>query len=133
MKQLILLRGLPGAGKTTLANFLNQNIASCASISADDYFMQEGEYVFDISKLGAAHAECRWLTDWAMETGTETIVIHNTNTTEKEMKDYFLLAAGHDYSVVSLVVENRHGNSSVHGVPEETLLKMKERFHVKLL
>jgi hypothetical protein len=29
-------------------------------------------------------------------------------------------------------VENRHGNSSVHNVPEETIEKMKKRFEIKI-
>lgn len=37
MKQLILLRGLPGCGKTTLANFFSENIENCVSFSADDF------------------------------------------------------------------------------------------------
>lgn len=61
------------------------------------------------------------------------IVVSNTSTTEKEMQPYLDLAKEFGYTVVSLIVENRHGNSSVHGVPKETLEKMKNRFEVKLV
>jgi hypothetical protein len=42
------------------------------------------------------------------------------------------LAKAYDYNVVSLIVENRHGNKSVHGVAEETMDKMEKRFEIKL-
>ena len=34
--------------------------------------------------------------------------------------------------VITLIVENRHGNKSVHNVPDETMVKMRERFSVSL-
>ena len=60
------------------------------------------------------------------------IVVSNTFTQEWEMKAYMDLAAKYGYQVVSLIVENRHGNSSIHNVPDETIEKMKSRFEVKL-
>ena len=61
-------------------------------------------------------------------------MVHNTNTVEKEMDWYFYAALMYGYDVVSLnAVENRHGCSNVHNVPEATLEKMKARFDVKLI
>ena len=48
------------------------------------------------------------------------------------MKSYFELAEQYDYKVYSLIVENRHGGVNEHGVPDEVLTKMKDRFEVKL-
>ena len=48
------------------------------------------------------------------------------------MKDYFDLASLHGYRVVSLIVENRHDGQNIHGVPTETLEKMRNRFEIKL-
>ena len=56
------------------------------------------------------------------------IIVSNTSTTEKELQPYLELAKKYDYKVVSLIVENRHGNKDIHGVPEETLVKMENRF-----
>jgi hypothetical protein len=61
------------------------------------------------------------------------IVVSNTSTTEKELQPYLDLANEYGYKVVSLIVENRHGNSNVHSVPQETLQKMKDRFQIKLI
>jgi hypothetical protein len=62
----------------------------------------------------------------------QEIVVSNTATTERELEPYLKLAKSYGYIVVSLIVENRHGNKSVHGVPDETLEKMRKRFSVKL-
>jgi predicted kinase len=137
MKYLIILRGLPGAGKSTFANFIWQ---SGVIFEADKYFINaEGEYVFDAFKLHKAHEWCVASIEAAMQRNAESngqyfseIVVSNTTTTEKEIQPYLDLAKAYEYSVVSLIVENRHGNKSIHGVAEETLDKMEKRFDVKL-
>jgi hypothetical protein len=48
------------------------------------------------------------------------------------MDYYFELAKEHGYRVYSLVVENRHSGTNSHGVPEEKLVQMKNRFEICL-
>jgi hypothetical protein len=48
------------------------------------------------------------------------------------MEDYFKLAEKYQFKVVSLIVENRHGGKNVHGVPDDKLEIMKNRFEIKL-
>lgn len=55
MVTLYIIRGLPGTGKSTLG----KTLAPDASFAADDYFMVDGEYKFDPTKLGEAHAQCQ--------------------------------------------------------------------------
>ena len=69
MKQLILLRGLPGSGKSTFANLLGG-----IHVEADQYFMQDGEYKFDASKLKQAHNWCKLRVEHSMEDGVDKIV-----------------------------------------------------------
>jgi NEDD4-binding protein 2 len=135
-KVLIILRGLPGSGKSTFANYMFSNNI----FEADKYFYDEdGNYNFDATKLHAAHKWCQLQVEHAMEDNLESngqycseIVVSNTSTTEKELEPYLKLAQKYDYKVVSLIVENRHGNKSVHDVPDETIEKMKKRFEIKL-
>lgn len=132
-KMLYLLRGLPGSGKSTLAEaiYLGRD-CSCETLEADAYFYNEdGEYVFDATKLHKAHAWCLQQAEDAMTEGWD-IIVSNTFTTEKELKPYLDIASEYGYDVTSLVVENRHGNKSIHGVPEETMQKLRNRFSIKL-
>ena len=133
MNKLIILRGLPGAGKTTFANYLDFIDPEAITISADDYHMVNGEYKFDINRLAAAHTWCQEYVKMHMANYAGCIVLHNTSTTERELKPYLDLAKEYNYQVISLIVENRHGNKNIHNVPEETLTKMESRFHVKLI
>lgn len=132
-KTIYLVRGVSGSGKTTLAKEMTRLLGSCAKeISADNYFYQDGVYLFDVNKLDQAHNMCKYHTEKAMAEGCMNIFVHNTFTREKEIAPYTELAEKYGYKVVSMIVENRHGNSSVHDVPEETLKKQKDRFSVKL-
>jgi ABC-type glutathione transport system ATPase component len=129
MKELFLLRGLPGSGKTTLANSIGGS-----HMEADKYFIDGGEYKFDASKLKEAHAWCQFIVEEEMNyLKEERIVVSNTFTQEWEMQPYFDLAEKYGYRVYSLIVENRHGGINEHGVPEEKLVQMKNRFDVQLL
>ena len=56
-KILVLVRGIPGAGKTTFAEKLAWPLGAPV-YSADDYFMKDGKYIFNVAGLGAAHAQC---------------------------------------------------------------------------
>jgi predicted kinase len=127
MKELFLLRGLPGSGKSTLAESLGGS-----HMEADKYFTYEGKYEFDVTKLKDAHDWCQNAVRVFMENKNKRVVVSNTFTQEWEMKSYFDLAEKHGYRVYSLIVENRHGGVNEHGVPEDKLEIMKNRFEVKL-
>lgn len=128
MKELYLLRGLPGSGKSTLA----KSLAGC-HVEADQYFMKDGEYKFDASKLPEAHKFCQTKTASYMYSKWPRVVVSNTFTQEWEMKAYYELAKKYGYTVFSLIVENRHDGVNEHGVPEEALKRMENRFETKLL
>jgi predicted kinase len=126
---LILLRGLPGAGKSTLA----QLFSTAFWVEADKYFEDlDGNYNFDTTKLREAHEWCQGVVDSYMRNDIEKIIVSNTFTTEKEIKPYIELAKKYGYRVTTAIIENRHGNKSVHNVPDETMDKMKKRFQIKL-
>jgi len=139
--KLIILRGCSGSGKTTLAGWLNDMIRSttcttCYTVAADDFhYDSEGNYNFNIANLAAAHSWCRALVHDYMTTGIKVIIVHNTSTTENEIKPYIELAENYDYEVVSLIVENRHNNDNVHNVPSEVLQRQYNnlRSNLKLL
>jgi predicted kinase len=136
MKELFLIRGLPGAGKSTFANFIWNEYAIC---EADKFFVdKEGTYNFDASKLREAHEWCRDEVETRMKDNTlnpqyyPEIVVSNTFTQEWEMEAYYELAKKYGYTVFSLIVENRHNGVNEHGVPADKLDQMRNRFEIRL-
>lgn len=130
MKNLYIIRGLPGSGKSTIAKSLGK---PWQIFEADQFFMKNGKYEFDGSKLKDAHNWCKRKVQYWMHPSLvgslffRNIVISNTFTQEWEMRFYQIIAKKYGYRVHTIIVENRHG-----GVPEEKLEQMKERFQIKL-
>lgn len=115
-----------------MANLIGAKGAGYAHFEADMYFMVNGEYRFEPDKLHLAHKWCQIQTEKAMVDDTAIVIISNTFTQEWEMERYYELAKNYGYRVTSLVVENRHGGVNQHGVPEDKLEIMKNRFQLKL-
>ena len=132
MKELSLLRGVPGSGKSTLAKSLGG-----IHMEADQYFMENGEYKFDASKIKSAHEYCQtqtraWMSTDGTQVNVDRIVVSNTFTQEWEMEYYFNLAKEFGYRVYSIIVENRHGGINEHGCPADKVKQMSDRFEIKL-
>lgn len=122
---IILLRGLPGSGKSTLG----KQFGTC--VSADDYFMVNGEYKFDPSRIKDAHEWCQKRTVGLLDI-SDVVCVANTFTQEWEMAPYFLIAKERGIKISTLVVENRHGGENIHGVPPDVIEKMRRRFEIVL-
>ena len=117
----MLVRGLPGSGKSTYARYLVA-IGVCDShYETDRYFYQEGQYVYDPAKLGRYHRQCFQDTKNALERG-ETVVVANTFTRRWEMEPYLELGC------LYIIVEMMEPFGNIHNVPEATIAKMKERW-----
>jgi predicted kinase len=136
MKKLYIVRGLPGSGKSTFAEALvGSDFLVC---EADKYFIVDGEYKFDGTKIKQAHEWCRTKVETYMKDSLvndqfyREIAVSNTFTQEWEMEAYYKLAEQYGYMVFSIIVENRHGGVNEHGVPADKLEQMKNRFEVKL-
>ena len=129
MKQLILLRGLPGSGKSTAAKLFDKAL----HFEADMYFLDsDGNYQFDASKIKNAHNWCRDSVMDAMKEGHPIVVVSNTFTQEWEMEVYYLLAEELGYRVISMIVENRHDGKNIHWCPDDKIEQMRNRFEFKL-
>jgi len=93
-KVLFLTRGFPGSGKSTLANELGKD---GLVVSSDDYFMENGQYNFDLDKLRDAHTWAQQKIEEGMKQGISPIVADNTNVKAWEMKPLVLLALKYGY------------------------------------
>ena len=94
--KVTILRGISGAGKTT---WTKANAASATIVSADHYFMKDGEYRFDVQKLQENHNRCfRDFMD-AILKQESWIVVDNTNISTWEYSPYVLAAESYGYEV----------------------------------
>lgn len=121
---MILIRGIPGSGKSTIASRLTFT-PLISHIETDMFWVIDGEYKWDATRLNEAHAWCLAETRKLLEKGMIPVV-SNTFTTIKELKPYFDLAK--EFSVTPNVILAQGGFKNIHNVPEATLKRMRDRF-----
>lgn len=138
--KVIILRGLPGSGKST---YVSQKDTSSPrtvhSVSADHYMVDSDfEYAFDPQKLDMCHNFCLkdyigWVNDY--QDDDFTLIVDNTNTTEREIGTYFDIAKAYncDISIIQFdcSVENSFARNK-HAVPFKTIQKMYWRLQKPL-
>ena len=137
-KKLILMRGLPGSGKSTKAKELAGKNGQV--FSTDDYFClnEKQEYRFNGSLLGKAHQWNQRRSLDAMHVGIPIVVIDNTHTTIREMRsylDHMRLAKqlGYQVRIEEPDTEwkfraNELFARGTHGVPQKHIEKMLNRY-----
>lgn len=135
---LYIFRGLPGAGKTTRALALAEEIEA-GHASADDYFIgDDGVYRFDSSKLTQAHAECREKAESLLRFGLDAVV-HNTFTQGWELTPYVIMAEkfGAKMEILSIfdggLDDAALAARNVHGVPEANIAAMRARWEFDII
>lgn len=131
-QNLILLRGLPGSGKTSFATLISEN-GKYPVFSVDDYFTDEnGNYEFIFNENHKAYAQCLKQTEDAVSKGTTKVIVHNTFTMEWEIEPYMALTKKYTLQIFVLTVEHYHTHKNKHGISEEQIKKMAEKYQVKL-
>jgi predicted kinase len=123
-KLLILMQGPPGSGKTTTAEELRKTFGG-VRISADDYFMDNGQYMFDRAQLPDAHAHCRALAEQWMLVEVPLLILDNTNLHRGQVAWYKDRALLYGYTVAVIRCHGRYPN--VHKVPSEVVEKMRNK------
>jgi len=125
MTKLYIVRGNPGSGKSTYAKSLMQHIKNSVHYEADMYFMYNGEYIFDKTKLGAAHEWCLMSTQKSLQEG-KNVIVSNTFTTLRELQPYIDFCNKNGFEFLVIRMNNDFGN--IHNVPEDVIQNMKKRF-----
>lgn len=125
MRTLLILRGLPGSGKSTMAKDLLQSGGYNCHFEADMFFEKTGTYIFDTKLLPMAHQWCQHMTEFCLEMDN-AVIVSNTFTTEKEIQPYFDICKR--LNIVPDIFVCTGNYKSVHNVPDTTIEKMKERW-----
>lgn len=108
--ELVLIRGLPGSGKS----FKAKNMDGYVHLEADMYMEINGQYVYDWSKVSAAHDWCVASARQSLEQG-EKVVVANTFTRIWELQRYV------DLGFPVRIIEMTGLWPNIHGVPEEKI------------
>lgn len=148
MPMCVIMRGIPGSGKSTWAKASFPDATRC---SADEFFMAPAprppdaepgagaathEYRFDVGRIGEAHAWCFRGLLKALADRVNTVVVDNTHVRLWEFENAILAARLAKYNI--RVVEVRPpGRQAVgplcalrcsHGVPYAKVLQMERDF-----
>ena len=130
---VLILAGLPGSGKSKLAKKLEELHTNTRIVSSDRYFMRNGNYEFDPTKLGAAHDRCwnEYLVTFRMSGlffgGGGLLIVDNTNTSPFELAPYVRYATGLRIPALTLFVSRAFElcvRDQIHGVSLKTMQRM---------
>lgn len=121
--QLVIIRGLPGSGKSTYAK---KHFPHHKHFEADMFFTRNGAYEFDSTKLNQAHRWCQTEVHKALSKGYD-VVVSNTFIQAWEF-DTYLDIVGEFKDCQLTVIELKTQFKNIHGVPDEKLEQMKRRW-----
>ena len=119
--ELVLIRGLPGSGKSTMARAM----LGFVHFEADMHMMINGVYQYDASKVADSHNRCKAQVRKALVAGNN-VVVSNTFSRAFEIVDYLAIAKELNVSVRVIEATGRWPN--VHGVPEDRIEQMRKRW-----
>lgn len=134
MRQVMIMSGVSGSGKSTYARNILSNSSSV--VSADNFFMVEGKYQFVASKLGLAHSKCfrDFLDVLQCNMDDHLLIVDNTNTTTEEISPYVLGAQSFGWEVEVITIETprpdllrKCAERNSHGVSVNVILSQAAR------
>lgn len=125
VKNFWLIRGVSGAGKSTVADLLRMYLPDGVNTEADKFRYIDGVYAYRDVPNHYAHGNCkREVRQW-LEEGMSNIVVSNTSCRRKDVNMYKNMAEKYGYRFISIVVENYHESGNTHGVTDEVLEQME--------
>lgn len=118
---LLLIRGLPGTGKSTMAMALKHVGQYDVHLEADMYHMKKGEYVYAPAIAAEAHRWCLTTTCIMLNNGFR-VVVSNTFVRLEDIAPYQKLG-------FEVAIQEASGAfKSVHNVPDEIIDHMRSRW-----
>ncbi len=124
MRQLTILRGIQGSGKSTFAKTLEEAVI----VSADHYFEKpHGGFDYNPAKLPQAERSCFKNFLELTGNGHKHIVVDNMNPLAEDIAPYYLvgLARRYEISIVTMICEPKVAlRRNIHNVPWEDIWKI---------
>lgn len=134
MKKLVVLRGIPGSGKSQKAREIATEYKGTI-VSVDNYFERNGEYKFLDTEISRAYGYVEGQVDILMQQQTQLIIADGIHQSEKHLRGYQALADKYGYELEIQYPDGEHifdvehcFRHSIHRVPRRTLQKIKDRF-----
>ncbi|MEZ9585747.1 AAA family ATPase [Vibrio cyclitrophicus] len=122
-QKITFIRGIPGSGKTTIAQKLNAEL-----VEADMFFIhKDGEYKHDKRFIKDAHSWCQQEMKRLLLAG-HNIVVANTFIKKWEVENYLKLAQSLGLDLEVEVIEAKGRYQNVHGVPDESVERMRNQY-----
>lgn len=153
-RELVLMRGLPGSGKSTEARMLcNEHLMSGGQTmvicSTDNFHMEGDKYVFKPDRLNEFHIKNQFFAQEFMLLGVELVVIDNTNIKRRDMLPYIDAAEECGYEIDEVIIGEDYlvpgdemtqqlidgyiklcATRNTHGVPLEVIERMARKFEL---
>jgi len=105
----VVLRGVPGSGKSEIANVLASMHGCVKVITTDDYWTRHGSFDKGLLLQSREWTFCQ--ARRAFEEHTPLVILADSSIQEREFKRYVELAEVDGYHTYCLIVENRHGGN----------------------
>ena len=123
---LTIIRGLPGVGKTFLAQ---RDYPGSLLLEGDQYYMTpENKYAFGKGILRSSSEYVRLMLSTALSVEIKNVVITTTSPDGKRAKEYAAIAKGFGHKVKFVWLDYIGLAKTVHAVPEDVINKMKENW-----
>lgn len=137
---LVIVRGLPGSGKSTVAGLYCQPVREADNYEGLYTYHEDGrvefhggERVNGVPMISLAHAECQRLVEEDMPK-SPIVVVANTFTQGWEFAPYVAMAERHGFRIVVIDVfdggmtDEQLAARNRHGVPVDAIAGMRRRW-----
>lgn len=112
MQYCVILRSLPGGGKTSLIQHIEEQYNLPAFVCSADHFHYYDKphlpenYKYDIKRASLAHETCKTKFIEGLKYNESLIIVDNTNINTKDYMWYYKKAREYNYNIVFYSIRN---------------------------